>query len=104
MKELQQFVDEHRVWALATFGKTPETAPLHHLKKEVDELIDGIENRDQDNKIEEYADCFILLLHAADKSGLSMENLLFYARNKFERNKMRKWGPVDDKGVSEHIR
>jgi NTP pyrophosphatase (non-canonical NTP hydrolase) len=117
MKELQILQDEIQQWANKTFGKDwPVTAPLHHLKKEVDETIEAI-NNEQINTIEndhdftlirktktEFADCFILLLNAASRYGMSVADLHTYAKNKMALNRSRSWGKPDENGVVEHIR
>jgi NTP pyrophosphatase (non-canonical NTP hydrolase) len=112
---IQKFMDDHLEWAVTTFGNTPPAAPLHHLLKEIDkELIPELSPSPKDDRIfdkdhfehvkEEFADCFILLFHAAKKYGLSAEEIFAAMQVKFEKNKKRKWGPVDENGVSNHIK
>jgi len=117
MKELQDFVNEVSAWAAQTFPASSHMAlpKLHHLRKEVDELIYEMEHTGhameifeaemQDKKVrEEFADCVILLLQAVDRYGMSMEDMLNEAKSKFRKAQSRKWGPPDEHGVIEHIR
>ena len=84
----------------------------HHLKKEVQELIDELVNAgngDLDNYNynrvkEEYADCFILLLDSASHFDLSVKDLYKASMDKLEENKKRRWGKPDKNGVVEHIK
>lgn len=112
---IQEFMDQHLDWAETTFGKTPPAAPLHHLLKEIDkELIPELSPSPKDERLfdqdhfahvrEEFADCFILLMHAVKKYDISFDELYAAALEKFEKNKKRKWGPMDENGVSEHIK
>jgi NTP pyrophosphatase (non-canonical NTP hydrolase) len=115
MKEIQKFMDEHLEWAVKTFGKTPPAAPLHHLLKEIEkELIPELSPSPKDDRLfdkahfehvkEEFADCFILFFHAVKKYDITAEELFEAVQAKFVKNKKRKWGPVDENGVSLHIK
>ena len=82
-----------------TFGThRPFTAPLHHLKKEVDEVIES-------GSILEYADCLLLLLDSFRKRYPTHHTdwLIEACRAKLAICKSRKWGKADDNGVIEHI-
>lgn len=93
-EDLKTFQDELGAWGDETFPDgTPETI-VNHLCREVLELVEKHEP-------EEAADCFLLLLHHAHRSGY---DLLEEAKKKFEINKTRKWGKPDKYGVIEHIR
>lgn len=115
MEKIQKFMDEHLEWAVATFGKTPPAAPLHHLLKEIEnELIPELSPQPSLDRLmdaahfahvkEEFADCFILFFHAVKKYDITAEELFAAALAKFEKNKKRQWGPVDENGVSQHIK
>jgi NTP pyrophosphatase (non-canonical NTP hydrolase) len=98
--------DELSEWSESTFGKRPASAPAYHLKKEVAELIEAFE-KDPSNwrAIEtELADCFLLVVDASKKHGLTAAGIISNARGKFEVAKKRKWGKADANGVVEHIR
>ncbi len=85
---------------------------IHHLKKEVGELIDELKKvgnaeptyLEKEKVKEEYADCFMLLLDSASHFGLSAEDLYNACVWKLKINKHRKWGAPDANGVVEHIR
>ena len=81
-------------WGDDTFpGGTPETI-VAHLNKEVLELTESGEP-------EEAADCLLLLLHHAHRSGY---DLLGVAQAKMEVNRTRTWGTPDADGVVEHVK
>jgi NTP pyrophosphatase (non-canonical NTP hydrolase) len=105
MKELQSLMDDHGLWSDSTFG--PERKPLpvlHHLVKEVPEVIEAIQRLRGDERIlMEYADCLLLLIDAARRSGYDAKDLLQAGRAKLQINKGRKWGKPDINGVIEHI-
>lgn len=106
MSEVQKLMDDIHQWADNTFGKERTAlAPLRHLQKEVRELQEAIAFEDKPNQVElEFADCFILLLNAAAKYGLTFDRMVTAATVKMEINKARKWGKPDADGVAEHIR
>jgi hypothetical protein len=88
----------HGEWADKTFGIRTAIAPLHHLKKEVQEVIE------QPNDITEYADCFLLLMYSARLAGFNMDDLYYASFEKFMINQKRQWAKPDENGVVEHIR
>jgi hypothetical protein len=120
MEQLQKLMDDIAEWSDKTFGEGQRNpAIVHHLSKEVPELIKAIEEFQVNNTIqtpykeannmlksvwEEYSDCFMLLLDSAHHFGLSADRLLHITRKKLEVNKTRKWGKPDCNGVVEHIR
>jgi len=75
------------------------TAPLYHLKKEVDECIES-------GEIEEYVDMQLLLLDSYRKRfpDFDTQILLNCCEEKIETLYKRKWGLPDENGVVEHIR
>ncbi len=96
---IQQLQDEIANWSDATFGAgRPADIPLHHLSKEVQELIAAPNDR------MEYADCLILLLDAYRMAGGSADDLIETCYQKLEINRNRKWGTPDENGVVEHVR
>jgi NTP pyrophosphatase (non-canonical NTP hydrolase) len=117
---LQEIMIEIAEWSDKTFGEGERNpAILHHLRKEVPELILAFEefqinntiqtpyyegNRMIKNVWEEYADCMMLLLDSAHHFGMNAERLLYVTKQKLEKNKKRKWGNPDCNGVIEHIR
>ena len=96
---LQSFQISQGKWSDDTFGKdVPPRAKIAHLIKEVDELYRSPYD------IEEYADCFILILDAARKAGYDVSDITSAMWDKLEVNRQRKWGKPDENGVVEHIR
>jgi len=96
---IQQLQDDIADWSDATFGSNRSpAAPLHHLAKEVQELIAAPVDR------MEYADCLTLLLDAYRMAGGSTDELVEACYEKLEINRRRKWGTPDKNGVVEHIR
>lgn len=94
----QYFQVVHGKWSDETFGIRTPLPSLHHLKKEVQEVID------EPHDLEEYADCFMLLIDSARIAGFSMVDILDAMWLKFEKNKNRQWGAPDENGTVEHIR
>ena len=91
-------------WSQKTFGPDKTRGPigaLAHLKKEAEEAIETVAT---DHFAEEMADCFLLVLDASRRGGLTPTQLVKAAQRKMEKNKGRSWpSPTDDKPV-EHIR
>lgn len=121
MNELQTLMNNIAEWSDATFGDGQRNpAIVHHLKKEVEELIEALNKTDalyaddsvgvgeferQVNRTKmEFADCFMLLLDSAHHFGISSDGLIALTRKKLDINKARKWGKPDKNGVVEHIR
>lgn len=99
LQKLEKFIKERNEFSSSRFG-TPEVrsclGPLHHLKEEVQELIDNPKDE------MEWADCFLLLLDAAWRNGHSLQDLLDFSERKLEINKNREW-KLDKNGVYKHI-
>lgn len=82
----------------SVFGKSNPVSKLHHLREEVDELIEDV------NDTHEWADCVILLIDAAKKAGHDMDDLYSFVQEKMKINKNRKWGAPDENGVVRHVK
>lgn len=100
-QRLAELAHDQAEWSQATFGKDAERGPLgalRHLEKEARETQEA----PQDS--EEYADCFLLILDAARRAGISPVQLIEAAQRKMAINRARTWPkPVDDNPV-EHVR
>lgn len=98
----QQF-NEITEWQKQTFGQATSYSKIEHLKQELQELetdlyIDGLGKR------HEFADCFFLLFGAASADGMTYQDITDAIQEKFEINKLRKWGKPDGNGVVNHIK
>ena len=118
---LQTLQDNIKQWSDDTFGSNRSGKPIaHHLKKEIDEVIDAIEvleksifeTKDDVREVYwkghtrvkfELADCLTLLLDVASHENINVSELLDASEEKMEINKNRKWGEPDENGVVEHI-
>jgi len=117
--ELQNLMNDISEWSDKTFGDGQRNpAIVYHLKKEVDELIEGFKtlynlldnpsmneySNVQIGRIKmEYADCLMLLLDSVHHFDITSIELLELVRIKLEINKKRKWGIPDENGVVEHL-
>ena len=121
MTILQKLMNDIAEWSDATFGISQRNPAIaYHLKKEIDELIEALKERERirhDDSIGigeysrivtnldmEFADCFMLLLDSASHAGLSAHTLINVTLHKLAINKNRKWGKPDKNGVIEHIK
>ena len=116
MTRLQILQGEIMNWSDSTFGDHRTGKPIaHHLKKEVDEVIDAIDvlrfSKGRGEGVDkartrvqfELADCLILLLDVATHEKITVSELIDASEEKMEINKKRKWGEPDENGVVEHI-
>jgi len=122
MKEVQDIQDAIQAWSDETFGKERTGKPIaYHLKKEVDEVIESIDNFHKDRPygkdkeslallrkrrervLFEIADCMMLLLDVAAHEQYTFKLIMMAVEDKLEINKRRKWGEPDENGVVEHI-
>jgi phosphoribosyl-ATP pyrophosphohydrolase len=93
------------VWSRVTFGEErgPD-GPLNHLRREIDEVIEAVAEGRRLDAIEEYADCYLLLLDSLSRYGVTIAEVAQEAERKLEKNKARKWAPLNEQGFSEHIK
>lgn len=101
---LEDLAEDQAEWSQATFGKDVDRGPigaLRHLELEAGEAIAAAINGI--NLEEELADCFLLILDASRRHGLTPPQLLRVAREKMAVNKSRSWPkPIADQPV-EHV-
>ena len=92
-------------WQDETFPVASVLSKLHHLNDEIAELMQAIENGESDRAIRfEFADCFLLLFGAANKSGLTYDDIKNCIDEKMILNRSRKWGAPDANGVVKHLK
>lgn len=96
--EIQHLQDEVARWSKETFGQRSPSPIIAHLRKEVEELWK------EPFSTEEYADCLMLLLDAAERAGLTTDLIVKETFAKLEVNKQREWGEPDEHGAVDHIR
>ena len=122
MEDIQKLQDDIKKWSDEAFGMYRTGKPIaYHLKKEVDELINALDDLHQGvyandvtvgamqvvNKrhriLMESVDCFTLLLDVLAHEQFDVNQLIEASYIKLEINKKRKWGEPDENGVVEHI-
>lgn len=101
MKENQ--FKEITSWQKETFGEATALSKIAHLREEIEELAIDIASNGIDKRLE-FADCFFLLFGAAAADGMTYEDICNAIQEKFEINKVRKWGKPDANGVVNHIK
>ncbi len=88
------------------FGaNNPVTAPVHHLKEEVEELLECFEK--EEDPLDEFADCFLMMIDAFRKhygDDVDMQKLIDACSDKLDVCETRVWGEPDEKGVYKHIK
>lgn len=104
MEGFQEFLNEIGIWSTKTFPNQTSISKLHHLKKEVGELIEAIEDKHERKEVEhEFSDCFTLLFDAARIERMSLIDIINAMKRKFDINKTRIWGEPDENGCIHHI-
>jgi NTP pyrophosphatase (non-canonical NTP hydrolase) len=88
-------------WAEKTFTKSTNQTIITHLRREVTELQEAINNAEPRAILEECSDVAMLLLHLCHKNHIDLQSGI---RDKFEICRARVWGEPDAEGVIEHIR
>lgn len=117
MEDLSKLSIEIKAWSDKTFGMHRIATPIvYHLKKEVNELIEALDvyhkgnyseemyQKNFNSVMEEFADCYMLLIDAASHFPVTQDQILIEVRKKLEINKLRKWGSPDENGIVEHIK
>jgi len=107
-KKLLKNIDK---WQTKTFPDSTSLSKIKHLKLEILELENNLEKtkanmtqKEVENILLEYADCFFLLFGSAFAYGLDFEDIKNIMKEKLEINKKRIWGKPDENGVVEHIK
>lgn len=99
--KLQTLIREQAKWSQATFGSDLDRGPigaLKHLAKEVNETLEKPRDRT------EYADCFLLVIDAARRAGITFGDLVEASADKLEVCKQRQWGTPNGDEPVEHVR
>lgn len=90
-------------WQNKTFGKATALSKVEHLKEELKELSEDLQNDSAVRRLE-FADCFILLFGAASSDGMTYEDICACIDEKFSIVQKRKWGQPDENGVVKHLK
>ena len=98
---MKKLYDEITKWQDQVFTKATPESCANHLEEEVEEIQVCLESGFAPD--EEIADAFMLLIGLCNKLGLTYEEIEKEITRKFEINKKRKWGEVNEKGYVKHI-
>lgn len=98
--ELDELIRDQAIWSQATFGPDTERGPVGALRHLAKEAIEAAENPDD---LEEYADCFLLILDAMRRKGCRFQTLVREAAKKMQKNKLRNWPTPEPDQPVEHI-
>lgn len=90
-------------WQNKTFPTATALSKIYHLEQEIIELKKELE-ADNENKLFELADCFLLLFGAAAKAGMKYDDIIECIDNKMQININRKWGKPDENGIINHVK
>jgi NTP pyrophosphatase (non-canonical NTP hydrolase) len=100
----KELFEEITAWQKQTFKKATALSAAKHLQEETEELVSDLEDSAlRGDTLNEYADCFMLLFGSARLFGLSYEQICEAINRKFEVNKVRKWGEVNEQGYVKHV-
>lgn len=92
--EIQKLMTEISAWSDQQFSALTGTrkvlAKLSHLREEVLELQQVVDNQDKNGMINEITDCFMLLLGAAHDLNISEQDIIGLSRAKLDVNKPKK--------------
>lgn len=97
---MDQLEEAIGIWGDETFTQSTRYSVLCHLRKEMKEFWDSIDEDCFCDPVEA-ADIVILLMHYARKAGF---NLTEEIEKKFAIIQQREWGEPDADGVVEHKR
>ena len=89
-------------WQDKVFPKSTANSKLLHLEEEIKEVRQAM--HEQYNVAHEFADCFILLMGAAHKAGMSYEQVRDAIHSKMKVNMARKWNKPNEHGVYKHVK
>ena len=94
----------HLTWTSKTFPKGTSKGALLHAHREIDEVIQDIDNKaPHDQKTAEYADVMFCLVDSAHREGISIEDIVNAGWEKLKKNRQRMWKDNGD-GSYSHIK
>jgi ParB family chromosome partitioning protein len=100
----RDLVIDHADWSQKTFGLDADRGPIGPLKHLAKEAVEAQEAINTPKFRAELADCFLLILDAARRSGIKPMQLVEAAQAKMKVNRERTWPkPTPDEPV-EHVK
>ena len=102
----EQLIEEHGIWADATFPKATSMGALIHAQREIKEVMEELSEGDPNGQLRlctEYADVLFCVMDSSRREGLSVDDILQAGANKLAINKARKWKDNGD-GSYSHIK
>jgi hypothetical protein len=79
-------------WSTKTFAKATAMSSLDKLQDEIEELrLEITFPKTREALIEEYVDCLMCILHSADKSHITVSELVAAFERKFIKNYESQW-------------
>jgi Protein of unknown function (DUF550) len=99
MDKVAEYVRRQREWSLKTFGEGLHTGPItEHIKKELVEITEA------PTDLMEWVDVMILAMDGYQRAGGEPEDLMGLLERKHQINLTRKFPPMEEGKVSEHIK
>jgi len=98
----EQLFNEITAWQQEKFPNATPLSKIAHLAEELQELVSDLKTKAPERRLE-FADCFFLLFGAAAADGMSYDDIVSAILEKWNINKVRKWGKPDADGVVRHI-
>lgn len=105
--KLRDLAADQAEWSQQTFGSDAERGPigaLRHLACEAEEAEAAYESGDQKHLADELADCFLLILDASRRCGLTPEALIDASQRKMLVNRGRDWPEPEADRPVKHLR
>lgn len=99
--DIHSLEDDRFAWSLKTFPEATPLSSLNHLKSEIKEIEESIQDGKPD--VKEFADAQMLLFDAAGRCGISVQDIFDAFSEKLEENKAREWVKNED-GFYGHLK
>lgn len=96
-------IAQHGEWSADTFPKGTAKGALIHARREVEEIMDDMNERRTEKLPEEFADALFCILDSARRANVSMGEIITAGERKLQVNKLRKWRDNGD-GSYSHIK
>lgn len=99
-----ELIEDQGRWADETFPNGTAIGVLIHAHKEVDEIIQDIENKAEPEVLsKEYADAIFCIMNSARRKDISLGQIIDAGNKKLQINKGRKWKDNGD-GSYSHVK